>query len=129
MRIALTSIFVDDQQKALEFYTQKLGFVKINDHPMGEHRWLTVAGPDGPEGVELLLEPNNDPVAQAYQQGLKAKGKPCTSFEVDDVKAEVERLRGHGVLITLEPVEEQWGGYAMFDDSCGNIISIHSVGI
>lgn len=127
MRIALTSVMVDDQQKALDFYTEKLGFVRINDHPMGEHRWITVAGPDGPEGVELLLEPNADPDARIFQAALKDKGKPWTSFEVDDVKAEVERLRALGVVITKEPVEEQWGGYAMFDDTCGNIISIHSV--
>jgi predicted enzyme related to lactoylglutathione lyase len=124
----MTSVFVEDQQKALEFYRDKLGFTVKVDAPMGEYRWLTLAAPEGHDDVVLLLEPNNDPIARTYQQGLKAAGKPCTSFEVRDVTAAAEKLKAEGVNITVGPVIQDWGSFAMFDDTCGNLISIHAVG-
>lgn len=124
LRIALTSIFVDDQEKALRFYTQKLGFVPKTDVPLGEDRWITVASAADPDGVELLLEPNGNPVASAYQQGLKAQGIPATSFAVDDVHAEHARLVSQGVGFTQEPTPMGPVTVATFDDTCGNLIQI-----
>jgi catechol 2,3-dioxygenase-like lactoylglutathione lyase family enzyme len=124
MRIYVTSIFVDDQAKALAFYTEKLGFQKKNDLPAGGARWLTVVSPDAPDGVELLLEPNAHPAAQAYQEALVADGIPCTSFAVDDVQAEHDRLTGLGVVFTQPPTEMGPVTTAVFDDTCGNLIQI-----
>ena len=105
MKIVLTSVLVDDQAKALAFYTDKLGFVKKTDLPAGGARWLTVVSPEAPDGVELLLEPNAHPAAQAYQQALVADGIPATSFAVDDVQAEYERLHARGVTFVQPPTE------------------------
>ncbi len=127
MKITLTSLIVDNQEKALSFYTDTLDFVKQTDMPAGEYRWLTVASPDGPEGVELLLEPAGIPAARTYQAALKEAGIPATSFEVGDVRAEYERLRGRGVSFTVEPTTADWGSYAVFDDTCGNLINLHQV--
>jgi catechol 2,3-dioxygenase-like lactoylglutathione lyase family enzyme len=127
MRITLSSIIVDDQQKALDFYTQVLGFVKKTDVPAGEFRWLTVVSPDGPPDVELVLEPNANPVARTYQQALHEAGIPLTAFAVDDVRGEFERLRGLGVAFQTEPTQAGPVGLAVFDDTCGNLIQIYQV--
>jgi catechol 2,3-dioxygenase-like lactoylglutathione lyase family enzyme len=124
MRIYITSVLVDDQAKALRFYTDVLGFVKQADVPVGEHRWLTVVSPDDPEGPQLLLEPDNHPAAGPFKAALAADGIPVTSFAVDDVQAEYERLRGLGVQFTQEPVEMGPVTTAVLDDTCGNLIQI-----
>ena len=124
MRINLTSVYVDDQDKALRFYTDVLGFVPKTDVPTGEYRWLTVVSPDAPDGVELLLEPDAHPAAKAFKEALAADGIPLTQFAVDDVAAEHERLRGLGVLFTQEPGDMGPVTTAVFDDTCGNLIQI-----
>ncbi|MEV5440854.1 VOC family protein [Streptomyces sp. NPDC052682] len=125
MRIHLTSVFVDDQAKALRFYTEILGFVKKNDVPVGEtDRWLTVVSPEEPDGTELLLEPVGHPAARAYRDALVEDGIPLAQFAVDDVRAEYERLRGLGVRFTQEPLEMGPVTTAVFDDTCGNLIQL-----
>ena len=124
MRIYITSVLVDDQDKALRFYTDVLGFVKQTDIPVGDARWLTVVAPDDPQGPELLLEPDAHPAAGPFKAALVADGIPVTSFAVDDVHAEFERLRRLGVRFTLEPVEMGGVTMAVFDDTCGNLIQI-----
>jgi catechol 2,3-dioxygenase-like lactoylglutathione lyase family enzyme len=124
MRIYITSVLVDDQEKALRFYTDVLGFVKKTDLPMGEARWLTVVSPEDPEGTQLLLEPDSHPAAAPFKQALVADGIPATSFAVDDVNAEFERLRRLGVRFTQDPVELGGVTTAVFDDTCGNLIQI-----
>jgi catechol 2,3-dioxygenase-like lactoylglutathione lyase family enzyme len=128
MRINLTSILVDDQAKALQFYTDVLGFVKKTDIPLGEARWLTVVSPQQPEGPELLLEPDGHPAAKPFKQALVEDGIPFTSFAVDDVHKEFERLHGLGVRFTQEPVQAGPATTAVFDDTCGNLIQIASQG-
>jgi catechol 2,3-dioxygenase-like lactoylglutathione lyase family enzyme len=127
VRITLTSVFVDDQEKALRFYTDVLGFEKKNDVPMGEHRWLTVVSPEQPDGVELVLEPDEHPAAQAYKQGLVADGIPYNSFAVADVQAEHERLVGLGVRFTQPPTQMGPVTTAVLDDTCGNLLQIMAV--
>ncbi len=124
MRINLASIHVDDQEKALRFYTEVLGFVKKNDVPMGEHRWLTVVSPEDPDGVELVLEPDEHPAAKPFKEALAADGIPYTSFAVADVHAEFDRLKGLGVTFTQEPVAMGAMTTAVLDDTCGNLIMI-----
>ncbi|MEV0252060.1 VOC family protein [Nocardia sp. NPDC050712] len=124
MRIAVTSVFVDDQDKALKFYTEKLGFQKKHDVPVGEFKWLTVVSPEAPDGIELLLEPDENPIAKTYKTGLREEGIPCIQFGVDDVRAEFERLRGLGVRFTQEPLEMGEVTTAVLDDTCGNLIQI-----
>ena len=124
MRINLTSVLVDDQEKALLFYTDVLGFVKKTEIPLGEHRWLTVVSPDDPDGVELVLEPDEHPAARPFKEALVADGIPFTSFAVPDVHAEAERLRGLGVRFTQEPVDMGPVTTAVLDDTCGNLIQI-----
>jgi catechol 2,3-dioxygenase-like lactoylglutathione lyase family enzyme len=124
VRINVTSVFVDDQEKALRFYTDVLGFVKKHDVPVGDARWLTVVSPEQPDGTELLLEPDGHPAAKAYKDALVADGIPATSFAVDDVQAEAQRLKGHGVRFTQEPLEMGPVTTAVFDDTCGNLIQI-----
>ncbi|WP_411082583.1 VOC family protein [Streptomyces sp. cmx-18-6] len=125
MRIHLTSVFVDDQDKALRFYTDVLGFVKKHDVPMGaEDRWLTVVSPESPEGVELLLEPDKHRAVKPYTTALVEDGIPATSFAVDDVRAEYDRLRGLGVRFTQEPLTMGPVTTAVLDDTCGNLIQI-----
>jgi catechol 2,3-dioxygenase-like lactoylglutathione lyase family enzyme len=126
MRIRVTSVLVDDQEKALAFYTNALGFEKKADIPIGEARWLTVVSPEDPEGPELLLEPDGHPAARPFKQALVADGIPFTSFAVADVDAEAERLRGLGVRFTQEPVQMGPVTTAVFDDTCGNLIQIAS---
>ena len=124
MRIYVTSVLVDDQDKALRFYTDVLGFVKKTDIPVGEARWLTVVSPDNLEGPELLLEPDAHPAAGPFKAALAADGIPVTSFAVDDVHAEYERLRGLGVHFTQEPVDMGAVTTAVLDDTCGNLIQL-----
>ncbi|MFJ7771124.1 VOC family protein [Streptomyces sp. NPDC097107] len=125
MKIHLTSVFVEDQAKAMRFYTEVLGFVKKHDVPVGERdRWLTVVSPDEPGGVELLLEPAGHPAVKAYRDALVEDGIPLAQFAVDDVQAEYERLRGLGVHFTQEPLEMGPVTTAVFDDTCGNLIQI-----
>ncbi len=124
MRIYVTSVFVDDQDKALAFYGDVLGFVKKHDIPAGGARWLTVVPPEDPEGTELLLEPDGHPAVEPYKTGLVADGIPATSFAVDDVHAEFNRLTGLGVRFTQEPLEAGGVTTAVFDDTCGNLIQI-----
>ena len=126
MRINLTSVLVDDQAKALRFYTEILGFVKKVDVPVGEARWLTVVSPDDPDGTELLLEPDGPPAAKPFKQALVDDGIPYTSFAVDDVKPEYDRLRALEVRFTQEPLEMESVTTAVFDDTCGNLIQIAS---
>ena len=127
MKIHLTSVFVDDQTKALRFYTDVLGFVKKHDVPLGEtDRWLTVVPPEEPDGTELLLEPSHHPAVKPYRDALMADGIPLAAFAVDDVHAEYERLRGLGVRFTQEPLEMGPVTTAVFDDTCGNLIQIAS---
>jgi catechol 2,3-dioxygenase-like lactoylglutathione lyase family enzyme len=127
MKIYVTSVLVDDQEKALQFYTNVLGFVKKNDIPVGEARWLTVVSPENAEGPELLLEPDGHPAAGPFKEALAADGIPVTSFAVDDVDAEFQRLRGLGVQFTQEPLEMGGVTTAVFDDTCGNLIQIAKV--
>ncbi|HSJ84388.1 MAG TPA: VOC family protein [Acidimicrobiia bacterium] len=129
MRINLSSVLVDDQKKALGFYTGTLGFVKKTEIPLGEESfWLTVVSPEEPEGTELVLEPDAHPAAGPYKRALVDDGIPFTSFAVDDVQAEYERLRGLGVVFTQEPLDMGGVTTAVFDDTCGNLIQIASMG-
>lgn len=124
MKIIVTSLFVDDQDKALEFYSKTLGFVKKHDVPIGEFRWITLVSPDDPEGTELLLEPNQHPAAKEYQQKIFSEGIPATMFGVADIQAEYKRLRELGVKFTTEPTTMGEMTLAVFDDTCGNLIQI-----
>jgi catechol 2,3-dioxygenase-like lactoylglutathione lyase family enzyme len=124
MRIVVTSVLVDDQEKALRFYADVLGFVKKMDLPMGEARWLTVVSPQDPDGTELLLEPDAHPAAGPFKAALVADGIPWTSFAVDDVQHEYERLSAAGVAFTQPPVEMGPVTTAVFDDTCGNLIQM-----
>ena len=124
LRINVTSVMVDDQRKALAFYTGVLGFVKKTEIPMGEVSWLTVVAPDAMDGVELVLEPDSHPAAGPFKRALVEDGIPFTSFAVDDVRAEYERLRAAGVRFTQEPTDLGPVSVATFDDTCGNLIQI-----
>lgn len=124
IRIGITSVLVDDQDRALTFYTEVLGFVKKADMPMGQHRWLTVVAPGDPEGVELVLEPDEHPAAGPFKEALVADGIPFTSFMVDDVHGEYERLITLGVRFTQPPVAMGPVTVAVLDDTCGNLIQL-----
>ena len=126
--INLASIHVDDQAKALAFYTDVLGFQLKNDVPLGEHRWLTVVSPEHPDGVELLLEPDDHPAAKAYMQALVADGIPATSFAVPDVQAAYEELRSRGVRFVQPPTPMGPVTTAVLDDTCGNLVQLASMG-
>jgi catechol 2,3-dioxygenase-like lactoylglutathione lyase family enzyme len=126
MKIVTTSVLVDDQAKALAFYTDVLGFVKKTDMPAGEHRWLTVVSPDAPDGVELLLEPDAHPAARPFKEALVADGIPYASFGVDDVQAEFDRLSKKDVRFVQPPTPMGPVTTAVFDDTCGNLIQIAS---
>lgn len=125
MRIKLTSIMVDDQEKALLFYTRVLGFQKKHDIPAGEYRWITVVSPEGPHDLELSLEPNANPAGKTFQDALFAQGIPATSFESADIHAECARLKAAGVVFTREPTDAGAVMIAAFSDTCGNLIQIH----
>jgi catechol 2,3-dioxygenase-like lactoylglutathione lyase family enzyme len=122
--IAFTSVFVDDQAKALTFYTEVLGFVAKDDIPLGEHRWLTVVSPSAPDGVQLVLEPDAHPAARAFTEALVADGIPCTSFTVPDVHRAYEQLRTLGVRFTQPPTPMGPVTTAVLDDTCGNLVQL-----
>ncbi|HDR9510359.1 bleomycin resistance protein [Burkholderia cepacia] len=124
MRIYVTSIFVDDQDKALTFYTDKLGFRLKNNIPVGDYRWLTVVSKDQPDGTELLLEPSIHRAVGPYKQALYEDGIPAASFQVDDLDGEFARLTAHGVRFTLEPMDAGPVRVAVIDDTCGNLIQL-----
>jgi catechol 2,3-dioxygenase-like lactoylglutathione lyase family enzyme len=124
MRINLASVLVDDQDKALRFYTQILGFEKKVEVPLGEHRWLTVVSPEERDGTQLLLEPDAHPAAKPFKDTLMNDGIPFTSFAVDDVQAEFERLRNLGVTFTQEPADLGTVTIAVLDDTCGNLMQL-----
>ena len=129
MRINLASVLVDDQEKALRFYTEILGFQEKANVPLGEHRWITMVSPEDPDGTELVLEPDEHPAAKPFKKALVADGIPFTSFAVGDVRAEHERLRGLGVRFTQEPADMGPVTTAVLDDTCGNLIQIaHQAG-
>lgn len=125
MRIRLSSLIVEDQGRALEFYTRVLGFAPKHDIPMGEFRWLTVVSPEDAGGTELVLEPNANPAAKTWQQALFAQGIPAAAFEVDDVHAEAARLKALGVAFKLEPMQAGPVVIARFDDTVGNLVQIY----
>ncbi|MEE2047466.1 VOC family protein [Nocardiopsis tropica] len=128
MKIHMTSVFVDDQAQAEQFYTEVLGFVKKHDVPVGESdRWLTVVSPDEPDGTELLLEPAAHPAARTYRDALVKDGIPLAQFAVQDVQAEYQRLRGLGVRFTQDPLEMGPVTTAVLDDTCGNLLQIATV--
>lgn len=127
MKLKLTSVMVADQDKALTFYTEVLGFVKKADIPMGEARWLTVVSPDGPDDTELLLEPTLFPPAATYQQALFAAGIPLTAFNVEDIQAEYGRLEKLGVVFKTKPTQTGPVTIAVFEDTCGNLIQLYQV--
>src|SRR6185503_6818914 len=129
MRIYITSVFVDDQQKALDFYTNVLGFQKKKDIPMGESRWLTLVSPESPDGPELLLEPSQHPAVPPFKSALVDDGIPFSSFAVPDVAAEHARLTSAGVRFTMPPQQMGPVVMAVFDDTCGNLIQIVSLPI
>src|SRR5499433_2431633 len=125
MRIKLTSIFVDSQDKALKFYTGVLGFKKSKEFPVGEFKWLTVTSPEGPDDHELVLEPNANPAAREFQEAIFKQGIPITAFEVDDINSEYERLKARGVLFTMEPAAAGPVLISIFSDTCGNLIQLY----
>lgn len=125
MRIKLTSIMVDDQDKALKFYTEVFGFVKKHDIPVGEYRWITVVSPEGPPDVELSLEPNANPVGRTFQEGLFRQGIPAAAFEVAGIEQEYQRLKGLGVVFTQEPKRQGPVTIAVCADTCGNLIQLY----
>ena len=127
MKIQLSSVFVDNQDKALKFYTEVLGFVKQRDIPLGEARWLTVVSPDGPKEIELLLEPNSNPAAKTFQKAIFEQGIPLTAFSVDDIQKEHARLKKLGVEFTMEPTNMGMTIVAIFNDTCGNLIQIYQM--
>jgi catechol 2,3-dioxygenase-like lactoylglutathione lyase family enzyme len=127
MRIKLNSIFVDDQEKALRFYTDVLGFIKKQDFPAGPARWITVVSPEGRDDLELVLEPNGHPAASAYQSALMRDGIPVTGFESIDIHEEVKRLKERGVVFTIDPTPAGNVTIAIFSDTCGNLIQMYQL--
>jgi predicted enzyme related to lactoylglutathione lyase len=125
MKIKLTSIMVENQAAALSFYTGILGFQMSKDIPVGEFRWLTVVSPDGYPDVELVLEPNANPAAKAFQEAMLKQGIPLAAFEVDDIEAEADRLKKHGVKFTMDPTSHGPVKLAIFSDTCGNLIQMY----
>ncbi len=124
MKIELTGIYVDNQDKALRFYTQVLGFVKKGDFSQGPFRWLTVASPEDPDGTQLQLALNNNPAAAAYQQALFAQGQPAAMFHTEDIKGDYERIGSRGAEFTLPPTDVTGSRIAMLNDTCGNLIQL-----
>lgn len=127
MKIKLLSVLVDDQEKALKFYTEVLGFIKKTDIPMGEHRWLTVVSAEEQDGPEVVLEPLGFPPAQVFQRSLFEAGIPWTAFQVDDVQKEYDRLSALGVSFSMSPTQMGTAMLAVFNDTCGNNIQIFQV--
>src|SRR5882724_8903654 len=124
IKIILTSVLVDDQDKAIKFYTEILGFIKKTEFPMGKFKWLTVVSPDSLNGVELTLEPNENPLASTFQKGLFNSGIPATAFGVDDIQKEYERMKNLGVVFKTKPTQTGPITIAMFEDTCGNLIQL-----
>jgi glyoxylase I family protein len=125
MRIKLTSIMVDDQDKALRFYTEVLGFKRKHDIPVGEYRWITVSSPEGPNDLELALEPNANPAGKTFQEAMFAQGIPLAAFEVTDIAVEFARLRAKGVVFIRQPAKAGAVTLAVFADTCGNLIQLY----
>jgi catechol 2,3-dioxygenase-like lactoylglutathione lyase family enzyme len=125
VKIKLTSVFVDDQESALIFYTDILGFEKKQDFPVGEFKWLTVVSPEEPDGPELLLEPSDNPAARAYKESIYEQGIAAAAFAVADIQKEFERLMQLGVDFKMEPADMGTAKVALFDDTCGNLIQIY----
>src|SRR5947207_10278318 len=124
MKIKVTSIYVDDQEKALRFYTEVLGFVKKNDFSQGPYRWLTVASPEEPDGVELQLALNNNPAAKTYQQAMYQQGQPAVMFFTDDIKADHEAIKARGAEFKMPPTATTGSTIAQLEDTCGNLVQI-----
>jgi predicted enzyme related to lactoylglutathione lyase len=124
MKIKVTTLYVDDQEKALRFYTETLGFTKKTDFSQGPYRWLTVASPEAPDGVELQLALNNNPAAKAYQQALFQQSQPAMMFFTDDIKRDHERIKGRGAEFTMPPTDVTASTIAMLKDTCGNLIQL-----
>lgn len=124
MKIQVTTIYVNDQEKALSFYTNGLGFVKKNDFTNGPHRWLTVTSPEEPNGIELHLALNNNPAAKTYQQAMFEQKQPAILFFTDDVKADYDRIKAHGGEFTMAPTDVKYATIAMLNDTCGNLVQI-----
>jgi predicted enzyme related to lactoylglutathione lyase len=124
MKIKVTSVYVDDQDKALRFYTEVLGFTKKTDFSQGPFRWLTVASPEEPEGTELQLALNSNPAAKAYQQAMFQQGQPAAMFYTDDVKGDYERTKARGAQFTMPPTDVTASTIAMLHDTCGNLIQL-----
>jgi predicted enzyme related to lactoylglutathione lyase len=127
MRIKLTSVFVDNQEAALKFYTDVLVFEKKQDIPVGQFKWLTVVSPEEPDGTELLLEPSDNPAAKAYKKSIYEQGIAAAAFAVTDIQKEYERLKQRGVQFKMEPTDMGSAKIALFDDTCGNLIQIYQV--
>lgn len=125
MKIKLTSVLVEDQDKALKFYTEVLGFVKSKEIPLGKFKWLTVVSPDGPKDIELLLEPNENPAAKTFQAALREQGIPLAAFAVDDIQSEYGRLKQLGVVFRSEPTKMAPTTVAILEDTCGNLIQLY----
>lgn len=125
MRIKLTSIMVDDQDKALRFYTEVLGFKKKHDIPVGEYRWITVTSPEGPDDLELALEPNANPAGKTFQEAMLSQGIPVAAFEVTNIARDFARLTEKGVAFTRQPTEAGPVTIAVFADTCGNLIQLY----
>lgn len=127
MKIRLNSVFVDDQDKALRFYTEVLGFIKKQDIPVGDYKWLTVVSPEEPNGAELLLEPSDNPAARKFQEAIFEQGIPSTAFAVEDIQKEYERMKRLSVEFKGEPTTGPGPSTAVFDDTCGNLIQLYQV--
>src|SRR6266699_5758643 len=128
MKIKLTSVYVDDQERALRFYTEVLGFVKKADFSQGPFRWLTVVSPEDPNGTELQLALNDKPAAKAYQQAMFQQGQPAAMFYTDDVKSDYERIKARGAEFAMPPTDVTGSTIAMLNDTCGNLIQITQLG-
>jgi len=124
VKIKVTSIYVEDQEKALRFYTEVLGFTKKADFSQGPYRWLTVASPEDPDGTELQLAPNNNPSAKSYQEAMLRQGQPAMMFFTDDIKGDYERIKAHGAEFTMPPTDVTGSTIAMLNDTCGNRIQL-----
>jgi predicted enzyme related to lactoylglutathione lyase len=128
MKIKLTSVFVDDQEKALRFYTEVLGFTKKADFSNGPYRWLTVASPEEQDGTQLQLALNNNPAAKTYQQAVFQQNQPAANFVTDDVKGDYERIKARGAVFTMPPTDVTGSTIAMLNDTCGNLIQLTQLG-
>jgi predicted enzyme related to lactoylglutathione lyase len=124
MKIKLASIYVDDQEKALRFYTDVMGFAKGADITQGPYRWLTVASSEEPDGAQLQLAPNDNPAAKAYQQAMFQQNQPAANFYSDDVEADFQRMKTRGAEFTVPPTKAPWGSMAVLNDTCGNLIQL-----